>query len=303
MSITNVSTLYKRIHNGSEGGGEFARIINLLLIAEAKQKNWKIINFNDAAGDYKGLDLVIIKEGNIHEGFQYKFYPSPYSSNHKTLIKASIEKALGNYKYLHSITIITPEDIFKHEIDWFSELGNSYGKYFGGRIGYWSSQPFIEHLGHTKLIELFLRHPHIGKPYYPELFNYNIEQFKLVLSRFNSQQLLLDVAFQNNTISPVILSGIEFVKLEEWSSMSGIPNKYLLKIVGQIKLKVNLKKDTNNFDLRNPIIIPPRNPIRFNIQLLNFIETMRGSGVEFKLRFYFNNKEFFIESAPYTVNR
>jgi hypothetical protein len=275
MSIKNVSTLYKRIHNGSEGGGEFSRLINLLFIAEAKQNNWQVIAFNDAAGDYQGLDLLIQKEGGVSDGLQFKFYPSPISSPHKSLIKSSIEKALPKENELNSLTIVTPEDIFQNEVTWFKELNSTYGERFGGRIGFWSSQPFIEHFGHKKIVELALRFPHIGKSCFPELFNYNIEQFKLVLSRFNDQQVILDVAFQNSTGVPVILDKIQIIKTREWSSISGIPDKYLLKPIGQLQLKVNMTQEMNEFKLTNPIIIPVGNPTRFNIQLIRFKETRK----------------------------
>jgi len=302
MSIANVSTLYKRIHNGSEGGGEFSRIINLLLIAYAKQNGWRAISFNDGAGDYKGLDILIVKDGRRLEGYQFKFFPSPLSAAHRSSIKSSIESVLTKDNELNSITIVTPEDIFQHEVTWFQELNSTHGKYFGGRKGYWSSQPFIDHFGHKTIIELALRFPHIGKSCFPELFNYNAEQFKLILARFNDKQVILDVAFQNITESPVILSKIQIIKTNEWSGISGIPSKYLLKPIGQIKLKVDMAKETNGFTLRSPIIISPGNPTRFNIQLVNFRESMQSSGVEFKFRFYFNDDEFFLDSRDFSVN-
>ncbi len=302
MALPNVSTLHKRIHSGSEGGNEFARLMNLLLMAEAKQNGWRTINFNDAAGDYKGVDLIIIRNGDLQDGYQFKFYPSPLSGTNKSSIKASIEKALAKGNKLNSLTIVTPEDIFQHEVGWFQELNNMYGKYFGGREGFWSSQPFIDHIGHRTITDLALRFPHIGKMCFPDLFNYNTDQFKIVLSRFNDKQVILDLAFQNTSDSPVILSKIEVIKTEEWSAISGIPAKYLLKPIGQIQLKVDMSKPKNNFALRNPIIINPGNPTRFNIQLVNFRESMKSSGIEFKLRFIFNNNEFFLDSRGYSVN-
>jgi len=302
MSIPNISTLYKRINNGSEGGGEFARLINYFLIAESKQNNWKVITFNDAAGDYNGLDLIIQKEGGLNDGYQLKFYPSPISSSHKANIKSSIQKALPNENELNSLTIVTPEDIFQNEVTWFKELNSIYGEKFGGRIGFWSSQPFIEHFGHTKIIELALRYPHIGKNCFPELFNYNTEHFKIVLSRFNDKQVILDIAFQNYTDVPIILNKIQIIKTNEWSSMNGISDKYLLKPIGQLKLKVNMAQEVNEFVLSNPIIISSGNPTRFNIQLVNFRESMRSSGIEFKFRFYFNDDEFSIDSRDFSVN-
>jgi len=302
LAVPNISTLYKRIHSGSEGGNEFARLMNLLLIAEAKQNGWQVISFNDGAGDYKGLDLLIIKNGRTQEGFQFKFYPSPLNSSHKSSIKTSIEKSLVKDNELNSLTIVTPEDIFQHEVIWFNELNSEYGKYFGGRRGFWSSQPFIVHLGHRKITELALRFPHIGKMCFADLFKYNTDEFKIVLSRFNNRQVIADLAFQNTSSSPIILSRIEVIKTEEWSAISGIPNNFLLKPIGQIQLKVDMTKAKNSFALRNPIIINSGNPTRFNIQLVNFRQTMKSSGIEFKLRFYFNDDEFFLDSRDFSVN-
>ncbi|TSJ41869.1 hypothetical protein [Fluviicola chungangensis] len=85
MPIPNVSTLYERIHKGSEGGQEFSRILNLLLIAESGLQKFRFVNFFDASGDYKGVDAIII-QGEEEIGVQYKFFPILLSSEHKRSI-------------------------------------------------------------------------------------------------------------------------------------------------------------------------------------------------------------------------
>ena len=71
MSIPNISSLYQRINKGSEGGNEFARLMNYLLIAEAKEEGAKTEPYSDASGDYKGLD-AFTELDLYQEGFQFK---------------------------------------------------------------------------------------------------------------------------------------------------------------------------------------------------------------------------------------
>ncbi len=93
MSIPNVSSLYARINYGGEGGSEFSRIMNLLLISECKERNLKFISFSDAMGDFHGLDSYIVKENKVVQGFQYKFYSKNLTANQKYNIKKGLEKA------------------------------------------------------------------------------------------------------------------------------------------------------------------------------------------------------------------
>ncbi|HTE19878.1 MAG TPA: hypothetical protein VK689_16050, partial [Armatimonadota bacterium] len=87
-----VKTLYDILPKGAEGGKEFARIVDLLLFHEARRTGRSITLFSDAAGDYHGMDSFA---GTAHRrsgttGYQYKFYPSPLSAEHRK----SIEKSL-----------------------------------------------------------------------------------------------------------------------------------------------------------------------------------------------------------------
>src|SRR5437762_10436094 len=91
--LPEVKTLYEMLPKGTEGGKEFARIVDLLLFHEARRSRKNIMLFNDTAGDYHGLDSFerdsFRLEGTI--GYQYKFYPSPLSAEHRK----DIEEALG----------------------------------------------------------------------------------------------------------------------------------------------------------------------------------------------------------------
>ncbi len=73
MAISNVSSLYYRIHRGAEGAMEFARVLDKLLISESQSNNESYIAYSDRAVDYKGVDGILIK-GHYKIAFQYKFF-------------------------------------------------------------------------------------------------------------------------------------------------------------------------------------------------------------------------------------
>ena len=96
--IPEVKSLYDILPKGPEGGKEFARIVDLLLFHEARRTGRKFTLFSDMAGDYHGLDSF---EGDVYRregttGYQYKFYPSPLSSNHRSEIVKTLKKWLQN---------------------------------------------------------------------------------------------------------------------------------------------------------------------------------------------------------------
>ena len=70
-----VPSLAKILPKGTESGKEFGRIVDLLLFHEARRSGKKLTVFNDAAGDYMGMDSF---EGDAFRktgttGYQYKF--------------------------------------------------------------------------------------------------------------------------------------------------------------------------------------------------------------------------------------
>src|ERR1700719_1195554 len=100
--LPDVRTLYEILPKGTEGGKEFARIVDLLVFHEARRSGKRTSLFNDSAGDYRGLDSfsggVFRKEGPT--GYQYKFHPSPLSAEHRTNIEESLLLAAKNQKEL-----------------------------------------------------------------------------------------------------------------------------------------------------------------------------------------------------------
>ena len=51
MALPNVTSLSQRIKPGSQGGLEFAEVMNHLLDKEANQKDYRFISSSDASGD------------------------------------------------------------------------------------------------------------------------------------------------------------------------------------------------------------------------------------------------------------
>ncbi len=155
MSIPNVSTLYQRINKGAEGGLEFARIINLLMLSESSKEDFQFTCYSDAAGDYKGVDSIMVK-GIIKSGLQYKFLPSPFKSDHRAQIKSSFKKAVKEFSEMDQWILIIPEDPNRFDIMWAEEISKELDK----PVIIW---------GHSKIISLMLSHRHIGEQYYPDL--------------------------------------------------------------------------------------------------------------------------------------
>ena len=180
MPIPNVSSLYQRIHKGAEGGHEFARFVKMLLKADYESRGLKFISESDASGDYKKVDAFI--PGNedfpwLIKGFQFKFFPSKLSSRHKQEVLKSIELALQANEGITEFVLVTPEDLMKEDQEWFDSIRNKYEKdftsYSNGLLRSFTRK--ISHWGHSKLIELSLKHDHLGREYFSELFPLELE--------------------------------------------------------------------------------------------------------------------------------
>src|SRR5690348_17125268 len=92
--LPEVKTLYEMLPKGTEGGKEFARIVDLLIFHEARRSGKNVTIFSDVAGDYHGLDSFesdALRRGGT-TGYQYKFYPSPLSKEHRRNIVQSLQK-------------------------------------------------------------------------------------------------------------------------------------------------------------------------------------------------------------------
>lgn len=162
-----VRSLSQILPTGTEGGKEFARIVDLLLFNEARRDGHTFTAFNDAAGDYASLDSFSGGFRSVgKKGYQYKFYPSPLSSTHRSDIKRSLNSAAKGSKQSGLVhwVIVTPDDLTNSstrkdggDISWFEALKKEY------------PDLEIEHFGHTKLQALFLLFPHLSLYYYPEI--------------------------------------------------------------------------------------------------------------------------------------
>lgn len=130
--MREVKTLYDIIPKGAEGGKEFARIVDLLLFHEARRSGKNITIFSDAAGDYYKLDSF---ERDIRKlekiGYQYRFYPSPISANHRKEIEKSLTYVNENRNSLRieKWILVTPQDFVESsshknggDVTWFESL-------------------------------------------------------------------------------------------------------------------------------------------------------------------------------------
>src|SRR5947209_125967 len=97
--LLSTPSLTQVLPKGAEGGKEFARIVNLLLIHDARRRGQTLTHLDDAAGDFAALDSFAethCLDGSDKTGYQYKFYPSPLTSGHRSAIKKSLKDAVLN---------------------------------------------------------------------------------------------------------------------------------------------------------------------------------------------------------------
>ncbi len=165
-----VRTLWDILPKGAEGGREFARVVDLLIFQEARRQGISANLFSDVAGDYYGLDSFEYTDHRRTSGttgYQYKFFPSPLSANHRSEIKESLNETANAQEKLKlkKWIIVTPQDFVESanradggDVSWFETLKQE------------RAYPFaIEHWGHKNLVALFLETPSLCLYYYPEL--------------------------------------------------------------------------------------------------------------------------------------
>lgn len=160
-----VQPLSRILGLGSEGGTEFSRIVNLLFYFDSRVHGYEQNIFSDRSGDVWGLDSLNSRQ----EGFQYKFFSSPLSDNHRHEIIESLRKAVASAddSKIKKWILVTPDDLVnsaqrkvKGDVQWFAELKQQF------------QAPFdIEHIGHTKLQALFMQAEYMCLRYYPDLVN------------------------------------------------------------------------------------------------------------------------------------
>lgn len=321
MPIPNISTLYQKINSGAEGGHEFARFIKLLLDAEYKSQRVNFIAESDASGDFKKVDAYIPGDKdlpNLITAFQFKSYPSKLSINQKSSIVKSIEDALIENEYIQDFILVTPEDFMKEQSAWFESLKKKYeSNYWVSSNGLSRSAGLtLKHWGHSKIIELALKHDHIGTRYFPELFPVGVGKFKLSSSTISSiasawyqserhqnsfiqgvpedlevnmtSDPVFDFQFKNSTNEIHLLKRIEIHIIEICTTLQGIPKDQFLRSIGTIEFELDFEKDINTLEFPDPIIFEANSPKRFKIQLINFQEKCPGNHVEIKFWFYFD---------------
>lgn len=217
--LPEVKTLYDLLPKGIEGGKEFARIVDLLLFHEGRKSGKNITIFNDAAGDYHALDSF---EGGFFRkeaamGYQYKFYPSPLSSEHRTNIEKSLDRADKTQKdlKLKKWILITPQDLIESstrktggDVAWLESLQKKFSLKFE-----------IEHWGHKKLLSLFLETPFLCLFYYPELIPDGATRKKTIQDTRNRYDENLRILYRN----------IEFVGMSVYKpeATKGVPMEHI----------------------------------------------------------------------------
>lgn len=163
-----VRPLSSQLPKGVEGGKEFGRIVGLLLLNDAKRHGLEFALYDDAAGDFEGLDSYSHRpKAREAIGYQYKFFSSPFSDAHRAEIVNSIQNAAARTKHLKLVkwTLVTPDDLLNSatrkgggDVEWFQKLKEVHRLNFE-----------LEHIGHSKIINMFLQAHYLCLFYYPEL--------------------------------------------------------------------------------------------------------------------------------------
>jgi energy-coupling factor transporter ATP-binding protein EcfA2 len=173
-----VQSLSKILPTGTEGGKEFGRIIDLLLFNELRSEGQRFQPLNDAAGDFRGLDSYRYShKGDQITGYQYKFYSSPLSSQHRSSILGALREAAKDPdNNIQTYVLVTPDDLTNSgrradqgDVEWFEKL----------RIKFKDSFT-LEHIGHTKIVSMFMKAPHVCLFYYPELVPFGLKKRKTI---------------------------------------------------------------------------------------------------------------------------
>uniref|UniRef100_UPI0040476995 hypothetical protein n=1 Tax=Roseivirga sp. TaxID=1964215 RepID=UPI0040476995 len=320
MPIPNLSSLYQRIHRGAEGGHEFARFIKMLLKADYESRGLNFISESDASGDFKNVDGYIPGDEelpNFITAFQYKFYPSNLSSSQKAEMIKSLEAALEENKFIQDYVFITPEDFLKEQQGWFESLKEKHEKIYWVEQNGISTKGKLEllHWGHSKIIELCLKHDHLGRQYFPELFPFGIGKFKLSKAQADSSLCnwlpseygtnrfyqnpmqkdderttdpVFDFQFKNSTSEIHLLNRIDIHIEKVWSRLRGIPQNQFLKSVGTIDCTLDFDKPINTISFANPMIFSSNEPMRFHLQLIDFVNKCPGNMATLKFWFHFD---------------
>lgn len=165
--LPEVRSLSQILPSGTEGGKEFARIVDLLLFYSALKRGQVINLFSDRSGDFGGLDSYDSPVVLEKTGYQYKYFPSPLSTSHRNEIKEALRIAAANSKKtkIKKWILVTPDDLTESatrkdggDVSWFENLKATEKPGFE-----------IEHWGHRKIQALFIDAPSLCLFYYPDL--------------------------------------------------------------------------------------------------------------------------------------
>jgi hypothetical protein len=336
MAIPNLPSLHQKIGKGREGGHEFARLMNLLMKAEGKELGYKVIISSDSAGDYKGVDCILEQRIPYHSehrftGFQYKFCASPLNNTTKSSIKQSLKKAIKNFPKMSRWVLVVPEDFNKYDMAWFTSLAKEHTyimsmeesfELFNKKKETDKVEFDVYAMGYTGILEMILKHSHIGKKYYPELFDHfegklTLNKISVNTKRTNwmgspsdihlfslrtfydkskkSNELVFDFQFSNNTPQTYLLSQINILIKKVWTRLKGLDPELILLSSGEIEYEINFKKKVNTIKLENhiggPIIFKPNKPLRFGLHLLNFTSKCPGNMAMLQFEFIFDSKK------------
>lgn len=239
--LPKVRSLSQILPKGTEGGKEFARIVDLLLINEARLKGGDVTVFDDAAGDYESLDSFSrVKTGGERVGYQYKFFPSPLTAQHRSSIRSSLEAAAKNAENskITRWVIVTPDDLTNSgrrkdggDVTWFEKLRENLPSLE------------IEHVGHSKLQHLFMQSPQLALYYYPEIVPEGAQRRTTIAAIRRTY----DAALREQS------GRIEFVGMSVYKeeATKGVPLERIyipLSIVGE-----DQDDSDDNFPRRNPL--------------------------------------------------
>ncbi|RZL04047.1 MAG: hypothetical protein EOP36_01810 [Rubrivivax sp.] len=193
--LPEVRSLSQILPSGAEGGKEFSRIIDILIFYSKSSTGITTRLFSDKSGDYYGLDSFHeeYKGSKATVGYQYKYYPSPLSSDHRQEIEKSLQTAARgkNESKIKKWILVTPDDLSQSaqrksggDVSWFEKLKEKLNIDFE-----------IEHWGHRKLQALFLQAPNLCLYYYPELVPEKITKRKSILEVRQAYDVNLSTAY------------------------------------------------------------------------------------------------------------
>ncbi|WP_375577729.1 hypothetical protein ABWH96_11785 [Marivirga tractuosa] len=97
-----------------------------------------------------------------------------------------------------------------------------------------------------------------------------------------------------------LLNRIEIHIEKVWSRLKGIPQNQFLNSVGTIEYTLDFEKQINTIYFDNPMIFPSNEPMRFHLQIIDFVNKCPGNMATLKFWFYFD--EIIVPTESYTLS-